>query len=146
MMREPPRAETFPSAQSTFNRRTDMPRQDTVDFLTAFAVGTVLGIGATLLLQPQRTPKERVVKQLKPYKKQMRKSYGHARDALRIGADATSDLSGEVAAAGRELLSEFQKDVAKILSDARGDLQEIVQEQVKDLSKGLKKTRKRMGV
>ncbi|MDQ3604790.1 MAG: hypothetical protein M3418_01165 [Gemmatimonadota bacterium] len=123
-----------------------MPRQDTVDFLTAFAVGTVLGIGATLLLQPQRTPKERVVKQLKPYKKQMRKSYGHARDALRIGADATSDLSGEVAAAGRELLSEFQKDVAKILSDARGDLQEIVQEQVKDLSKGLKKTRKRMGV
>ena len=25
-----------------------MPRQDTVDFLTAFAVGTVLGVGATL--------------------------------------------------------------------------------------------------
>ncbi len=123
-----------------------MPRQDTVDFLTAFAVGTVLGIGATLLLQPQRTPKQRVVKQLKPYKKQMRKSYGHARDALRIGAGATSDLSGEVAAAGRELLSDFQQDVAKILSDARGDLQEMIQEQMKDLSKGLKKTRKRMGV
>lgn len=123
-----------------------MPRQDTVDFLTAFAVGTVLGIGATLLLQPQRTPKERVVKQLKPYKKQMRKSYGHARDALRIGADATSDLSGEVAAAGRELLGDFQQDVAKILSDARGDLQEMIQEQMKDFSKSLKKTRKRMGV
>lgn len=123
-----------------------MPRQDTVDFLTAFAVGTVLGIGATLLLQPQRTPKQRVVKQLKPYKKQMRKSYGHAKDALRIGADATADLSGEVAAAGRELLSEFRSDVAKMLSDAQGDLQEMIEEQMKDLSKSIKKTRKRMGV
>ena len=33
-----------------------MARQDTVDFLTAFAVGSVLGIGATLLLTPDRTP------------------------------------------------------------------------------------------
>ena len=28
-----------------------MARQDTTDFLTAFAVGAVLGIGATLLLR-----------------------------------------------------------------------------------------------
>lgn len=132
--------------QSSLNRRDAMPRQDTVDFLTAFAVGTVLGIGATLLLQPQRTPKQRVLKQLKPYKKQMRKSYGHARDALRIGADATADLSGEVAAAGRELLGEFQKELATMLHQARGDMQEMMEEQMKDLSKTIKKTRKRMGV
>ena len=42
-----------------------MPRQDTVDFLTAFAVGTVLGIGATLLLQPEETRREKVVRKLK---------------------------------------------------------------------------------
>ncbi len=42
-----------------------MPRQDTVDFLTAIAVGTVLGIGATLLLQPEPPrSRERNKKQL----------------------------------------------------------------------------------
>ncbi len=123
-----------------------MPRQDTVDFLTAFAVGTVLGIGATLLLQPRRTPTERVRRQWKPYRKKMSRSYGHARDALRIGADATGDLASEVAAAGREALGEFRHEVAKIVSDARKDLRQTVQEQMKDVSKGIKRTRKRMGV
>ncbi len=123
-----------------------MPRQDTVDFLTAFAVGTVLGIGATLLLQPQRTPRERVLRQWKPYRKKMRRSYGHARDAWRVGADATGGLAGELATAGREVLGEFRSEVAKIVGEARKDLRQTVQEQMKDLSKGITRTRKRMGV
>ncbi len=122
-----------------------MPRQDTVDFLTAFAVGTVLGIGATLLLQPQRTPKERVRKQWKPYRKKMKRSYGHARDAVRTGAGATADMTGELVAVGRDVLADFRSEVARTLGDARGELREMIQDQMKDLSKGMKKTRKRMG-
>jgi hypothetical protein len=35
-----------------------MPRQDdTSDFLTAFAIGTALGVGATLLLRPRPAPR-----------------------------------------------------------------------------------------
>lgn len=119
-----------------------MLRQDSVDFLTAFAVGTVLGIGTTLLLQPRPTPKERVVRKLKPYRKQMRKSYRNARSAVREGTDATSEMTGELVGAGRELLSELSSEVFKILVDARNDLQA----QTKDLSKGVRQTRKRYGV
>ena len=123
-----------------------MPRQDTVDFLTAFAVGTVLGIGATLLLQPQRTPKERVLRQIKPYKKQMRRSYAQAREAVRGGTAATGDLTAEVISAGRELLGEFRSEVSDILGDAREEIQKMVREQVKDLSHGTKRARRKMGM
>jgi gas vesicle protein len=123
-----------------------MARQDTVDFLTAFAVGTVLGIGATLLLTPERTPKQRIVRQLKPYRKQMRRSYVRARDAVRDGSSATGDLTSEVVSAGRELLGEFRHEVSGILDDARKELREIVQDQAKDLSRGAKRTRRKLGM
>ena len=121
-----------------------MPRQDTVDFLTAFAVGTVLGIGATLLMQPSRTPKQRVLKQLKPYRKQLRRSYQKVRSGVRHGGEATADFGGEVVGAGRELLDEFRSEVAEILGDARTELQSMVQDQVGDLSKGVKRTRRKL--
>jgi gas vesicle protein len=123
-----------------------MPRQDTVDFLTAFAVGTVLGIGATLLLQPDRSPRNRVARQIKPYRKQMRKSYSHLSRGLREGSDATSDLTAEVVGAGRELLGEFKSEVGDILEQARAELREIVEDQVKQIGKGVKRTRRRVGM
>jgi gas vesicle protein len=131
-----------------------MPRQDTVDFLTAFAVGTVLGIGATILLQPQPTPKQRVVKKLKPYRKQIQKSYKHVARGVRDGSDATSELTGELIAAGRELLGEFQAEMAEIVDQARADLQGVVKEQSraagkaagKVASRGAKQARRRLGI
>lgn len=123
-----------------------MPRQDTVDFLTAFAVGAVLGVGATLLLQPDDSPRKRVVKQLKPYRKQMQRSYKHLSRGLREGSGATSELTSEVIGAGRELLSEFREEVAEILDQARSELKEIVSEQASDLGKGARRTRRRVGI
>lgn len=123
-----------------------MPRQDTVDFMTAFAVGTVLGIGATLLLQPNRTPKDRVLRQLKPYRKQMKRSYSQVREGMRAGRGATSELTGEVIGAGRELLDEFRAEVADILDNARDELRGIAGSQRKDLSRGLKRARRKMGM
>jgi gas vesicle protein len=105
-----------------------MAEQDTADFLTAFAVGTVLGIGATLLLQP------------------MKRSYGKARKAVRHGAGATSEMSSEVFSASGDLLSEFRDEVASILGDARADLQEMISDQAGDLSKSVRKARRKYGV
>lgn len=122
-----------------------MPRQDNIDFITAFAVGTVLGIGATLLLRPQPTPKERVVRQLKPYRKRIRKSYKQARSAVRDGASATGELSEEAMGAGRELIGGFREEVSRIVADARDELQELVEEQSKDISRKLRKTGRRFG-
>ena len=124
-----------------------MPRQDTVDFLTAFAVGTVLGIGATLLLQPERpTSRERILKQLKPYRRKMGRSYEQIRGGVREGAGATGEFTGEVISAGRELLSQFREEVAGILGEAREEMQEMVQEQVRGASRQAKRTRKRLGM
>ena len=124
-----------------------MPRQDTVDFLTAFAVGTVLGIGATLLLQPtQRSSSERMVRQLKPYKKRLRRSYRNFSKGVRHGSDATSDLTSDVIGTGRELLGEFRSEVADILDQARSELRDALQDQMKEITRSVRKTRRRVGV
>ena len=123
-----------------------MPRQDTVDFLTAFAVGTVLGIGATLLLQPERTPKQRVLRQVKPFKKQIRRSYSQVRGGVRSGRAATGEMTTEAITAGRELLGEFRTEVSDILREAREELQELIQAQAKDLTKGVRRTRRKLGM
>lgn len=123
-----------------------MPRQDTVDFLTAFAVGTVLGIGATLLLQPDRSPKQRVVRRLKPYRKQLQRGYAQVREGVREGGAATGAMTGEAISAGRELLEEFRSEVSEILHDARSELEHLARSQAKDLSKGVRRTRRKLGV
>ena len=123
-----------------------MARQDTVDFLTAFAVGTVLGIGATLLLTPERTPRERIARQLKPYRKPMKKSYVRARDAVREGSPATGGMTSEVVSAGRELLGEFRHEVSGILDEARKELQQMAREQARDIGRGARRTRRKLGM
>lgn len=124
-----------------------MPRQDTVDFLAAFAVGTVLGIGATLLIQPpEPTRRERVAKKLKPYSKQLRRSYQKVSKGVREGGEATADLTSEVIGAGRELLGEFRAEVADILDQAREELKDLVEDQVKTIRRSTRKTRRRVGL
>lgn len=123
-----------------------MPRQDTVDFLTAFAVGTVLGIGATLLLQPERTAKQRVIRQLKPYRKQMQKGYKQVRKGVRHGGGATADMTGEIITAGRELLGEFREEVSDILSEAREELQGLMEDRARGVKRGVKQTRRKLGL
>jgi gas vesicle protein len=117
-----------------------MPRQDTTDFMTAFAIGTVLGVGAALLLRrPKPTARQRLARDLKPHTKRLRRSYGTARGAVREGAAATGDMTGEVISVGRELLGEFRGEVARILADARDELKEVAAERVKDARKRARK-------
>jgi gas vesicle protein len=125
----------------------EMPRQDTVDFLTAFAIGTALGIGATLLLRPARpTAKERILKQLGPYRKRVGRGYKQVRRGMREGTEATADLTGEVISAGRELLGEFREEAERILGEAREELQGIVKEQGRGVARGAKQARRKLGM
>ena len=70
----------------------------------------------------------------------------HTRATVREGSNATGDLTSEVVSAGRELLGEFRHEVSGILDDARKELRELVQDQVKDISKGARRTRRKMGM
>lgn len=98
-----------------------MPRQDTNDFLTAFAIGTALGVGATLLLRPRpKSARERLMRELKPGRRTV------PADAVRVrrpmDADEATGLAEEVISVGRELLDEFRDEVQRILNDARDEL------------------------
>ena len=109
-----------------------MARQSTTEFLAAFAVGTVLGIGATLLLKPEpKSAKERLMRELKPYRKKMRKSAGQMARGIRRGRAATAEVADDAIDAGRELLSEFRDEVRRIVSEARDELGEALEERRK---------------
>jgi hypothetical protein len=106
-----------------------MARQDTTDFLTAFAVGAVLGIGATLLMRsPPQTAKERLLRELKPYH---RKKIGGGRVArgVRRGRVAAADMADDAIDTGRELLSEFRDEVKRIVDGARDELVEVLEKE-----------------
>jgi gas vesicle protein len=123
-----------------------MDRDDTIEFLTAFAIGTAIGVGLTFLLKPKPTRRERLVRQLRPVGKRMRKGASQLRAGVREGAGATSDFTTEVISAGQELLEEFRGEVSSILKDARGEIKDLVESQVEDLSKAVKRSRRNLGV
>jgi gas vesicle protein len=106
-----------------------MAREDTNDFLTALALGAVLGFGATLLLQGGRpkTAKERLLRELKPY---YRKKIGGGKVArgVRRGRAAAADMADDAIDTGRELLSEFRDEVKRIVEDARDELVEALED------------------
>ncbi len=112
-----------------------MPRQDTNDFLTAFAIGTALGVGATLLLRPRpKSARERLMRELKPARGARR---AVPADAVRVRPPAevreAEVLADEVISVGRELLDEFRDEVQRILSDARDQLRGATEEMDDDL-------------
>ena len=108
-----------------------MPEQDTNDFLTAFAIGTALGVGATLLLRPRpKSARERLMKELKPGRRRPVRAAAVPADAVRVArrpaeVDEVSGLAEEVIHVGRELLDEFREEVQRILSDAREQLRHV---------------------
>lgn len=112
-----------------------MPRQDTVDFLTSFAIGTVLGIGATLLLQPERRPKRSVARRVKVDGKELKRSFSNVRAGARRSGVAPEALTSEAIDAGRELLDEFRTEVQEILREAREELRELSRERKGSRSK-----------
>jgi gas vesicle protein len=122
-----------------------MPRNDTTDFLAAFAVGTVLGIGATLLLRPERTRRDRLARQLRPPLREVRRGVRHAGAGMRESAEATGDLTAELISAGKELLGEFRSEVAQILGDAREEIGGLARERARDLSRDLSRTARKAG-
>ena len=69
-----------------------------------------------------------------------------ARDAVRDGSHATGDMTSEVVSAGRELLGEFRHEVSGILDEARNELRDIVSEQAREIGRGARRTRRKLGM
>lgn len=106
-----------------------MARQDTNDFLAAFGIGAVLGIGAAVLLRPERpNPRKQLQKRLKPHVRTLGRSASRTRKAARAAVREGGVATDDVIHAGRELLAEFRAEVARILDEAREELRDLAQE------------------
>jgi gas vesicle protein len=105
-----------------------MARHESNDFLAAFAIGAVLGVGATLLLRPEKpNPRKQLQKRLKPHVRKLRKSAAKTRKAGRIAPRpaAVEGMEDDAIRTGRELLAEFRGEVQRILEEARDELREL---------------------
>lgn len=122
-----------------------MPRRDTIDFLTAFAIGAVVGVGATLLLRPDVSRTERILRDLKPYGKQLRRSARDARTGFTAGAGATAEMADTLRDASRTLLRDFRSEVADLVATARDDLAHAIDQQVAGAQRGVERRIRRMG-
>ena len=69
-----------------------MKNDTSTDYIAAFIVGTLLGAGAALLLAPDPpTRREKIMKEIEPYRKQLRKRSKSARKRVGRQASAATD-------------------------------------------------------
>ena len=97
-----------------------MDEKDRVGLVVAFAVGAILGVGATLLLRPEPALPGRIARHIR---KSGRK--------LSRGAHRAEEMGGTLASAGREALDQFRGQVAELVSAAREQLAEDVYAQLR---------------
>jgi gas vesicle protein len=123
-----------------------MAQRDTTDFLTALAVGALVGAGAALLLRPTpRTRTERLMKEIEPYRKRLGKNARSTRKRLGTQASALGSIGQEMVSASRDILGDFRGELASLVSDARRDLARMTEDQVAEARKAMRRTRKRIG-
>lgn len=122
-----------------------MKQEETTDYAAAFVVGALVGVGAALLFAPKPpTRKERLMKELKPYRKKLDKQSARARKEMGRQASAASDWGEELFEASRSVVSDMRDEVADMVAEARAEIADSVADQIESAQKALKKRAKRM--
>lgn len=125
--------------------RSALPR-DTMDFMTAFATGAALGAGVVMLLRSRR-PRgvARLTRDLKPYRKALRRRTEEARRGFSTGTRAAAEAASLLGVAGRTLLRDFQEELAESVQTARNDLSAAVSEQLEHARHTLRRGARQVG-
>lgn len=123
--------------------------RDTIDFVTAFAIGAALGVGAALLLRPSRqTRVQRIMKEIEPYRKKAGKQASRFKAQVSkhagAAAGAAADSTEEFVSGARHLIKDFRSEMDDIVQDARKELGRAVQDQVKYARKAARRTAKKV--
>ena len=122
-----------------------MDTDQTTEYASAFVVGIRVGVGAALLFSPKPpTRRERIAKQLKPYRKKLEKRTASAKKQVSGKASAAADWGDEMLAASRDAMADMRTEMAKIVADARKEIADAVAEQVESAQKSLEKTAKKI--
>jgi hypothetical protein len=100
-----------------------MARQDTIDFMAAFAIGAALGVGATLLLRSgNEDHTQRLIREIAPLRKEAGKRVRKARKHFTKRMREASSTGEDLMETGREALGIFRGQVAEIIEGARKDI------------------------
>ncbi len=117
----------------------DIGERDTKEFIAALGVGAVLGVVAAWLLRREPpTRRERLMRDLKPYRKKASRTAQKARS----GAEAALDRGGAIVADGRETLGDLREEVAEIVRSARSEVADAVRDQIRSAEKAIRKMRR----
>ena len=116
---------------------------DNRDYIAAIVIGTLLGVGAAMIMRKKPTHRDLLKRDLKPYGKAMRKGAKRYGASLERGANDALEQGEELLEASREILEGFRDEVAKVVADARDELADTMQRQVKDARKVLRRAAKR---
>ncbi len=123
-----------------------MKPEETTEYITAFVIGTLVGVGAALLFAPTPpTKREKLLKELEPYRKKLRKTRSRARKQVDRGTGAATDWTEDMVAAGRAVAKELREEITEMVKDAREEIGETVQAQLKSAQESVRRGRKRVG-
>ena len=122
-----------------------MNKDSSNEFMMAFAVGALLGVGAALLLAPDPpTRREKLMKELKPYRKKLKKGTASARKQMGRRASAAADVGDELVEAGRAVARDLRDEVADLVAEARSEIASTVEHQLEAAQDALRKGAKRI--
>lgn len=122
-----------------------MKQEEQTEYLTAFVVGALLGVGAALLFAPRPpTRRERLMKEIKPYRKKLDKQSARAREEMGKRASSAADWGEELMSASRAVMGDMRDEVAHMVADARAEIADSVADQLESAQKALKKSAKRV--
>jgi gas vesicle protein len=106
-----------------------------IDPLTAFAIGSAVGVTLALLLVPRRKPSLKT--ELQRAVKGTRKDFFKSGKRLR-------GRTGDLVEDGAQVLADIRKELQSFVEEARESLRDTVNDELKSLEKGLSKRRTRL--
>jgi gas vesicle protein len=122
-----------------------MTEDHTTEYVTAFVVGAIVGVGAALLLAPEPpTRRERVMKDLKPYRKKLRKQTAKMRKQAGKQMSAAGDWGEDLAAASRVVVQDLRDEMAQLVADARDEIADAMETQLESAHSSLRRGTKRL--
>jgi len=121
-----------------------MNDRDKTDLWTALAVGAVVGIGAALLLRAGDEPETRkLLGRLKPVQERARRGVQQASRELGKTTRKLGQRGEDLLDEGADTLGELRRDAARIVAQARADLEDIAHSSVKQAKRTARRTRRR---
>jgi gas vesicle protein len=114
-----------------------MAGNERTEMITAFAIGAVIGVGATLLLSPEPTPRQRLAREFRPLVKKARKAGRRSRQHIERGIRSSRDAGAELTDASREILEDFRDRLDHIVESAARDAKRAVHRRTKVARKAI---------